>query len=187
MSTKQMNLLLQNCISNLNFSITKTEEYEKCEIFVTMPHHVCTSMDPSQFFPKSVQRVVVNNFELLSGLEQNRLFNILHKKKLPVIWFFFYVNFFFHIHSICHQFHQFIITSRRYSEALKKFIIKHPNVFVAAESFLDQYYLASKTRCETRSIDMYNMSRKFAPLRSKNFFLFLKKGYNFLQSFFRNT
>lgn len=68
--------------------LQKTKQFAACEIFLAKPHHFCGVADSQALFPRTVERVVINNFETIPHRQRQVLVNMLNSSKLPVIAFF---------------------------------------------------------------------------------------------------
>lgn len=65
----------------------KVEKYSQCKIFVSIAHHICIAANLKQYFPASVQCVVMNDFQIIPFEQRQTLIKILYSIKLPVNWF----------------------------------------------------------------------------------------------------
>lgn len=74
---------------NNSYCLSQMEHFSKCKIFVTMAHHVCISTDLKEFFPESVQCVVINDFQMIPPTQRQNIVKKLHSIKLPVIFLVF--------------------------------------------------------------------------------------------------
>lgn len=130
-----------------------------------MPHHLCYSAKPTQFFPKSVRYIVVTNFESIPAIDAKILLQILREMKLPVN----YYRFDFVLSLFVYYVFQFIITSQSYGSALKRFASHCSDVFVAMESHWDMYNWFDNSQ-QPRSIEMSKTGpiQKSVSLKSKN-------------------
>lgn len=68
--------------------LPKAKECAACEIFLTKPQYFCTVADSQALFPKTVERIVINNFEMILHKQRQGLVKMLYSSKLPVISFF---------------------------------------------------------------------------------------------------
>ncbi|XP_031625285.1 uncharacterized protein LOC116341975 [Contarinia nasturtii] len=128
-----------------------TEKYKRCKVYVSLMYRINQAFDKSDqnsydVIPKTAQRIVLNNIELIPSENRQKMVEALLSRKIKMI-----------------------VTSRYYIEELKKLFDKIPSAVVSIESNFDLYCFSPKNkRSRTTEIKFFpNQQIRSAKLKTK--------------------
>lgn len=70
--------------SSIFFLFLKDEKFEKCKIFITTVGRVCNQLDG--YFPETVKCVVVNNLDLISADNRQKIIMFFQTRNVQVLF-----------------------------------------------------------------------------------------------------